>query len=145
MHVVLGNQYLSMRLASPAPEPGIPDVSEIEQLQLIAQRLVAYLAAHTLPPGEHRKPDLSLSHPSQDTICVGDAFTVEAQGDDFAIVEGASENNAAVICAGQQTGTQQIKFYAVGKGEAELVVHVAHKETLVPGTKRLTVTVEAAG
>jgi hypothetical protein len=144
LHVVQGNQYLSLKLSTPEPEATISDASQIEQLQPIAQRLVAYLSAHTLLPGEYRKPDLQLVTPPSETIRIGDSFNLQAQGDDFAIVDGASENCAAVICAGRREQTQQIEFYAVGEGVSELAVHVAHKETLVSGTKKWNVTVEAA-
>ena len=145
LYLVRGNLYLSLKLSPLSPDATFSDISQIEQLQPIAQRLDTYLAAQTLPPGQQRKPALQLMTPPSSNIRVGDALSLEAQGDDFAIVDGASENCAAVICAGTRPGTQQIDFYAVGEGTSELKVHVAHKETLAPGTETWSITVSASG
>lgn len=124
LYVIRGNQFLSLKVSIPEPEPTISEASQIEQLEPIAQRLVAYLSAHTLPPGRYRKPALQLVTPSSEAIRIGDSFTLQAQGDDFAIVDGVGENCAAVICAGRREQTQQIEFYAMGEGVSELTVHV---------------------
>ena len=49
-----------------------------------------------------------------------------------------------IIYGGREGATNEVKFFAVGQGEAELSLHVAHKETLHPGTAKVKVTVSPA-
>lgn len=102
LYLVRENICLSLKLSALSPEATFSDVSQIEQLQPIAQRLDSYLSIHTLPPEEHRKPALQLMTPASSNTRIGDAVSLQAQGDDFAAVDGTSENCAAIICAGRR-------------------------------------------
>jgi hypothetical protein len=133
LHLVRGNHYLQLKFTPQtvtAPSP-----SSIKPLEPVAQRLDAYLSTRTLLSSQHRKPNLRLGTLTPRSLRVGHAITLSADGDDFALVDGTSSNGAAVICAGRKGETKQVEFFAVDEGEAELSLHVAHKETLAPGTE----------
>lgn len=144
LHLVRGNTYLSLNLHSATPGNVPSEGSEPIRLQPIAQRLDQYLSARTLPPGEHRKPALLIGGPVSRTVHVGDVFTLDAGGDTFAAVDGESSDSTIVIAGGLQSDSQKFEFYAATPGKAELKLHVAHKETLVPATETFAITVELA-
>ncbi|KAI9681747.1 MAG: hypothetical protein M1829_000492 [Trizodia sp. TS-e1964] len=143
LHVVWGNLYFWLRLI-PKGLVG-RDRSAIEPLEPIAKRLTDYFAAHSAQPGHQHTPDFHLGAPGSASVRVGEAVVLSAAGDDYALVNGSSSNGAAVIYAGRKEGTDnEVQFYAVGEGEAELSLNVAHKKTLIPATKKWKVTVAAA-
>ncbi len=139
--MVWGNLYIQLRVIP--QHPVVPDRSAIEPLEPIAHRLDEYLVANGVEPGLEHRPDFQLRTPASERLRVGQAVVVSAGGH-FARVDGSSSNCGAVIYAGRKDGTDaDIEFFAVGEGDAELCLHVAHKDTLLPATKKWKVTVAA--
>lgn len=139
LYVVRGNIYLHLRLHPSNATASSP--AAVEPLEPIAERIVAHLSSRTTPLDHRRRPELHIGAPASRSFHVGDTIALTAEGDTFAHIHGSSSNCRAVIYGGRKGHSNEVEFFAVGEGESELSLHVAHKETLAPGTERVRVTV----
>jgi hypothetical protein len=134
LHLVRSNCYVQLRLV---PNQLVkPDPAVMQPLEPLAHELEDYLAGNTVEPGQQRLPNLQLGISGSPNLTVGDVFKLTIAGDDFATFDGGSNNTSAVICAGPKLGNERhMEYFVVGMGQAQLSVHAAHEETLLPVTK----------
>lgn len=95
-------------------------------------------------------PKFNLVEPVPKKVKVGESFSLEVDyddsGEEMAEVGGESSNGRVVVCAGRKSdSTPGTEFFAVSHGEVHVALHVAHGETLMPGSKKWLVKVESVG
>ncbi|MCJ1360558.1 MAG: hypothetical protein MMC33_010566 [Icmadophila ericetorum] len=141
---IRGNTFVEVSL------PGLSTASEAASSlkAAVASCLDAHLAAHAIEPPYHRHPDSRLLQPAPVTVVAGKMFRLQ-MGDIGSLVSATtatSSNGLAVVPQGLADENGVLDFYALGRGEAEVTILVAHEDNLHPGhSKHLIRVVSAEG